>query len=164
MGTNPPRTNGRDRVFLTLDALIPIVDIAKNACVIPPAQVAFDSVSVLLVMIRVRSLTFYRRRLSSHIFQDSMANEQDYVDLGSTCANVCGVLDRGLNGRQLDELSQSVLEAIQGLTMWAESPHVHHERPLIVLSQLGDGDTRKGSQVRQTQYSISILASQARQG
>ena len=45
-----------------------------------------------------------------------MANEQDYVDLGSTCANVCTVLDRGLNGKGLDELSQSVLGAIQGLT------------------------------------------------
>ena len=44
-----------------------------------------------------------------------MANEQDYVDLGSTCANVCKVLDRGLNGKRLEELSQSVLEAIQGL-------------------------------------------------
>ena len=45
-----------------------------------------------------------------------MANEKDYVDIGSTCANVCKVLDRGLNGRQLDELSQAVLEAIQQLT------------------------------------------------
>ena len=117
MTTNPPRTNGRDRVFLTLDVLIPIVDVAKNACAIPPAQVAFGCVSVLLVMIRVCSLiAFYGYGISFHIFQDTMANEQDYVDLGSTCANVCGVLDRGLNGRQLDELSQSVLEAIRGLT------------------------------------------------
>ena len=45
-----------------------------------------------------------------------MANKQDYVDLGSTCASVCRVLDRGLNGKRLDELNQSVLEAIQGLT------------------------------------------------
>ena len=45
-----------------------------------------------------------------------MSNQQDYVDLGSTCAHVCKVLDRGLNGKRSDELSQSVLEAIQGLT------------------------------------------------
>ena len=50
------------------------------------------------------------------VSQDKMANKQDYVDLGSTCANVCKVLDRGLNGKRLDELNQSVLEAIQGLT------------------------------------------------
>ena len=41
-----------------------------------------------------------------------MANEQDYVDFGVNCADVCGVLDRGLNGRRLDELSRSVLDAI----------------------------------------------------
>ena len=45
-----------------------------------------------------------------------MANEKEYVDIGSTCANVCKVLDRGLNGKRLDELSQAVLEAIQELT------------------------------------------------
>ena len=35
--------------------------------------------------------------------------------LSLSCADICKVLDRGLNGRRLDELSQSVLEAIQEL-------------------------------------------------
>jgi hypothetical protein len=48
--------------------------------------------------------------------QESMINEQDCVDLGLSCADVCKALDRGLEGKQLDELSQSVLEAIQQLT------------------------------------------------
>lgn len=52
------------------------------------------------------------------IIQDSMANERDYVELGLTCADVSQVLDRGLNGRQLDDLSQSVLGAIEQLTTW----------------------------------------------
>ena len=47
--------------------------------------------------------------------QDSMANKTDYVDLGLSCANVCKALDRGMNGRRVDELSPSVLEAIQQL-------------------------------------------------
>ena len=46
-----------------------------------------------------------------------MINEEDYVELGLSCAEVCKVLDRGLNGRQFDELSQPVLEAIQELAM-----------------------------------------------
>lgn len=50
------------------------------------------------------------------ILQDSVANERDYVELGLTCADVSQVLDRGLNGRQLDDLSQSVLGAIEQLT------------------------------------------------
>ena len=48
--------------------------------------------------------------------QDSMANEQDYVDLGLSCANVCKALDRGLKERRLNELNPSVLEAIEELT------------------------------------------------
>ena len=45
-----------------------------------------------------------------------MANDQDYVDLGMSCSDVCKALDRGLDGRQLDELSRSVLGAIEQLT------------------------------------------------
>ena len=46
-----------------------------------------------------------------------MANEGDYVDLGLTCAGVCTALDRGLNGKELSELSDSVCEAIKELTL-----------------------------------------------
>jgi len=45
-----------------------------------------------------------------------MINEADYVDLGLACAEVCGVLDQGMRGRRVDELGQSVLEAIERLT------------------------------------------------
>ena len=45
-----------------------------------------------------------------------MANEADYVELGLACADVCKALDRGMNGRRLDELNQSVFEAIGQLT------------------------------------------------
>ena len=48
--------------------------------------------------------------------QDSMANKTDYVELGLACADVCKALDRGMNGRKVDELSQSVFEAIGQLT------------------------------------------------
>ena len=45
-----------------------------------------------------------------------MVNKTDYVDLGLACAGVCKVLDRGMGGRRLDELNQSVFEAIEQLT------------------------------------------------
>lgn len=48
--------------------------------------------------------------------QDSMINEDDYVDLGFTCNAVCTTLDRGLKGRRLNELSGSVVDAINQLT------------------------------------------------
>ncbi|KAF9650091.1 hypothetical protein BDM02DRAFT_3112699 [Thelephora ganbajun] len=64
-----------------------------------PARAVFGSVSVLLAMIR-----------------DSMINKVDYVELGLACADVCRALDRGMNGRQVDQISQLVFEAIEQLT------------------------------------------------
>jgi hypothetical protein len=46
-----------------------------------------------------------------------MANDQDYVDLGRACGDVCQVLYRNLKGRQVDQLNQSVLDAIGELNM-----------------------------------------------
>ena len=45
-----------------------------------------------------------------------MINQVDYVELGLACANVCSVLDRGLNGKKLNDLNNSVCEAINQLT------------------------------------------------
>ena len=45
-----------------------------------------------------------------------MIDEGDYVALGLECADICQALERGLIGRELDELSQSVLGAIDHLT------------------------------------------------
>ena len=46
-----------------------------------------------------------------------MSNQLDYVELGLSCANICGALDRGMNGKRLEELNQSVRDAIGQLTM-----------------------------------------------
>jgi hypothetical protein len=45
-----------------------------------------------------------------------MANDQDFVDLGRACGDVCQALYRRLKGRGPDELNQSVLDAIGELT------------------------------------------------
>jgi hypothetical protein len=47
--------------------------------------------------------------------QDSMVNEQDYVELGLNCAHICAALDRGMNGKKPDDLKQSVRDAINQL-------------------------------------------------
>ena len=46
-----------------------------------------------------------------------MADEVDHVELGLLCVDICRELDRGTNGRKLDELSQSVYDAINLLTL-----------------------------------------------
>ena len=50
------------------------------------------------------------------LIQDTLANYQDYVDLGRNCADVCQVLHRRLKGKTLEELKQAVLDAIGDLT------------------------------------------------
>ena len=45
-----------------------------------------------------------------------MVNEADYVDVGLFCADICRALDRGMNGKKLDDLSRSVCDAINQLT------------------------------------------------
>ena len=45
-----------------------------------------------------------------------MINQADYVELGLACADVCTALNRGLNGKRLDDLSNSMCEAINYLT------------------------------------------------
>jgi hypothetical protein len=60
MATESPQQKGRDRALLALDALIQILEVAKVACVFPPAQAAICSTSALLMIIRVRSLLVRR--------------------------------------------------------------------------------------------------------
>ena len=45
-----------------------------------------------------------------------MANKVEYVELGLTCANACEALNRGMNGKQPEQLRPSVLGAIERLT------------------------------------------------
>jgi hypothetical protein len=52
--SQPPK--GRDGVLSALDVLIQALNLAKDTCGIPPAQIAFGSASALLTMIRARFL------------------------------------------------------------------------------------------------------------
>jgi hypothetical protein len=45
-----------------------------------------------------------------------MVNEQDYVELGLYCADICKALRRGMGDKKLDDLSKSVCDAINQLT------------------------------------------------
>ena len=54
MTSTSQQPEGRGLVLPTLDVFIQVLNIAKDSCGIPPAQIAFGSASVLLTMIRVR--------------------------------------------------------------------------------------------------------------
>ena len=116
MASKPQQSKGRDGLLSTLDVLIQALGIAKDACsAIPPAKIAIASASVLLTMIRVR-FSLSHDKVPTHVYQDTVANKEGYVSLGVCCGEVCQALGRGLKGRELDELSESVLQAIEQLT------------------------------------------------
>ena len=58
------QSKGRDGALSALDVLIQALNLAKDTCGIPPAQVALGSASVLLTMIRVH-FPLIPRRLTS---------------------------------------------------------------------------------------------------
>jgi hypothetical protein len=65
--SQPPK--GRDVVLPTLDVSIQVLNIAKDACCIPPAQFALGSASTLLTMIRVRCPLFLNKdQVLTHVY------------------------------------------------------------------------------------------------
>jgi hypothetical protein len=47
--------------------------------------------------------------------QDTMANEQDYVDLGLHCAKICETLKRGMDKTKQEDFSRCLCEAVDQL-------------------------------------------------
>ena len=117
MYSETQRPEGRDGSLSKLNVAIGALDIAKDVCSIAPAQAAFGAASALLTIIRVRGLQSRGNGFLLTFLQDTMANEQDYVELGLNCADICTALDRGMNGKRPDDLSQSVCKAISQLTV-----------------------------------------------
>ena len=80
-----------------------------------------------------------------------MANRSDYVELGLTCTNVCKALHREIDGKELDNLSRSVYEAIEQLTTWVKQAMYPLDSPLTnyalyhrTVTEIRDGIAEKG--------------------
>ena len=67
MASTSQTQKARNVVPSSLDADIKVLDRAKSACSIPPAQIAFDSASALLATIRVRAHLFRGYEIQSHV-------------------------------------------------------------------------------------------------
>jgi len=61
------RPKDREGVISLLNATIEVLNLAKEISSVTPANAAFASVSVLLTMIKVRSLLFHDDPLQIHI-------------------------------------------------------------------------------------------------
>ena len=93
-----------------------------------------------------------------------MINELDYVELGLSCADVCRTLDRRTSGKKQDELSLSVYDAINKLTLWVKSTICISNRPLkSSRPQDGGRYSEKASQMGQTERDTSTISREGRQ-
>lgn len=115
MASESQQPKERDNSLSALNVAIETLNLAKEVSGIAPAKAVFGAVGILLAMIRVCSLwSATMGRLT--FLQDSMSNEQEYIDLGLYCADICRSLDRGMGGGGPNDLSQSVREAVNQLT------------------------------------------------
>ena len=116
MTTKSQQPKERENAVSLLNAAIDAMDLAEKISSITPAKAVFGTVSVLLAMIKVYPSSSAMRCSRFTCSQDSMANALDYVELGLFCADICRALERGMNGKKLDDLNQSVCDAINQLT------------------------------------------------
>jgi hypothetical protein len=77
-----------------------------------------------------------------------MANEQNHVELGANCADICRVLDRGMSRKRLEDLSQPARDAINQLTTavipWFSSVNSSATHLVVELSRRFSGRTPNG--------------------
>ena len=66
MATKTQQPKGRDGVLSSLNMAIDALNLAKELSSITPAKAAFGSVSILLTMVKVCFLLFYREMLQAH--------------------------------------------------------------------------------------------------
>ena len=95
-----------------LHEAISSMDRAKEESSVALASAVFQSVSVLLTTIRVRFLFDDPGSASN---QNPVPNETGYAKLGMICASACRILEQGVRGKEEDELSPPVYNAIEDL-------------------------------------------------
>ena len=66
--TKPQPSKGRDGTLSSLNIAIEVMNLAKEVSTITPAKAVFGSVSILLTMVKVRSLVFHDRMSHVHVW------------------------------------------------------------------------------------------------
>jgi len=87
MQAKSQQSKGRDWAISSLNIAIEGLNLAKELSIITPARAAFGSVSVLLVMIRVRLLSFCEEITQTHMYPGHHGQQ---TGLCRTRASLCG--------------------------------------------------------------------------
>ena len=100
----------------------------KDASGIVPAQVAFDSIRTLLIW--------------------SVYCGWDYAECWLGCAGICRALDRGTNGKKLDNPNQPLCETVSqstaGETSYVQFKHLTDDVPAAELWRTSKGGHQTG--------------------
>ena len=117
MATGSKKPKGRDNTLSALTMAIEGLTLVKEVSTITPAKAAFCSVGIILTTIKVRFLVSCSATSPRFTFsQEFMINEDDYVSLGMYFNDICQILNRGTNGKRLEDLNESAREAVKQLT------------------------------------------------
>lgn len=106
-----------DDALPSLNTAINALDLARDTTSVKQARDVFGSASALLTATRVGFLLVHVGRWLADVTQDSAINEVLYVELALACVDVCQTLDRATKESGANQLSRSVLSAIDELTM-----------------------------------------------
>ena len=163
MATTSTRpTSERDSTLSMLNAAIHELYLKKEATNVTLVKSAHGSACTLLTTVRVSFLPVHSGRFLANYSQDSTMRT-DYVELGLVCADVCRALDRGMAGRQGEQLSRPVFEAVEQLMTWVKP--VMRARAIHLPSthmQSRGRDTAGRSQAWQTECGLAPFPSQER--
>ena len=116
MASEPQQSKRRNAVASVLDMFIQTLNDSKGSRGVPPAQAALESTCTLLTTMKMGSTSFLSGELVAHSTQRTTGKRDDFVDLGLSCADVCEALDRALDGKRSDDLSEPACKAIEKLT------------------------------------------------
>ena len=105
MDTNPQRQERRENTLSVLNVTIDALNLAKEISSATPAKAVFGSVGALLSMIKVRPFLVSDDTSQVHVQLGLHGQRTEYVELGLACADVCRALERGMGGKQLEDLS-----------------------------------------------------------
>ena len=108
MATRVPNINA------SLDDMVDALN--RDAIKASSMKQVFRTVGTVLSLIQVSCLVL-RPSVNSHRWpnQDRMIDNKDYLELSEYCFNVCEVLKTSIQGKSVDDLDESVREALQNL-------------------------------------------------
>ena len=113
---SPKWPKGHNVILSTLNVVIQGSNLVKDAGGTPPVQ-ALGPASTIPATSLVYFPLLLKLNFRLVFIQHTMANDQNYIELGQACTDACHALYWELKGRQLNALNQPVLHAIRGLTI-----------------------------------------------